>query len=283
MRVLVTGSSGGVGRYVVEELKGHHEVVGYDLAPPPEQGPGPAQYVQGDILDMGALTWAMQGVEGVVHLAAIPNPLHDPPARVIQMNVSGTYRVLEAARLAGVGRVVIASSDSTLGFVFRQRDFLPERLPIDEGHPLRPQDAYSLSKVLSEEICWAYGRATDMEAIALRICHILLPGRIESYRGVVSDSSHFARGLWVYTHVQDAARAFRLALEVEGAGSEALFIAAKDLLSRERTLELVEEHYPGVEEVDRERLQGHSSLIDCQKAQRVLGYESWLSWRDFIR
>lgn len=283
MKVLVTGSSGAVGRYVVEELRAHHEVVQYDLAPPHQQGPGLPRYVRGDILDLGTLVWAMQGAEGVVHLAAIPSPSQDSPARVIQVNVNGTYCVLEAARLAGVRRVVIASSDSTLGFVFRQRDFLPEYLPIDEQHPLRPQDAYSLSKVLDEEMLWAYSRATDMETIALRICHILLPGRMEHYRELISDSSRFARGLWVYTHVQDAARAFRLALEAEGIGGEAFFIAAKDLLSRERTLDLIERYYPGVKKVDQERLEGYSSLIDCQKAERMLGYESWLSWRDFIR
>ena len=189
---------------------------------------------------------------------------------------------MEAARLAGVGKVVIASSDSALGFVFRQRDFLPEYLPIDEQHPLKPQDAYSLSKVLDEEICWAYSRATDMEIIALRICHILLPGRLREYLAAISDSSHFARGLWIYVHVQDEVRAFRLALEAEGISAEALFIAAKDLLSQEKTLDLIEQYYPGVKKVDRERLQGHSSLIDCRKAERMLGYESLLRPRDGI-
>ena len=83
--------------------------------------------------------------------------------------------------------------------------------------------------------------------------------------------------------MQDAARAFRLALEAKGVAGGAFFIAAKDLLSREKTLDLVEQYYPGVEKVDREELQEYGSLIDCRKAERVLGYGSWLSWRDFIR
>jgi len=257
--------------------------VGYDLVPPTDIVGAPAKYVRGDILDLGALIWAMQDVEGVIHLAAIPNPFNDPPLRIIDVNVRGTYCVLEAARLAGVRKVVMASSDSALGFTFRHRDFLPEYLPIDEQHPLKPQEAYCLSKLLGEEICWACSRATDMEIIALRICHILFPAKLQQYRDLISDSSHFARGLWVYTHVQDSAKAFRLALEVKGISGEAFFIAAKDLLSREKTLDLIRQYYPGVEKVDRERLQGYNSLINCQKAETMLGYQSLLSWRDCLK
>lgn len=282
MRVLVTGSSGGVGRYVVEELKGRHDVVGYDLTPPTNTQAGPARFVRGDIRDLGTLAWAMQDVQGIIHLAAIPNPFNDPPARIIDVNVRGTYCVLETARLAGVRKMVMASSDSALGFTFRHRDFLPEYLPIDERHALMPQEAYCLSKALGEQICWAYSRGTDVETIALRICHILMPTRLQEYRNLISNSDNFARGLWVYTHAEDSARAFRLALEAEGVSGETFFIAAKDLLSEEKTLDLIVRYYPEVERVDRERLQGYSSLIDCQKAETMLAYKSLLSWRDCV-
>ena len=62
---------------------------------------------------------------------------------------------LEAAERGGVGRFVLASSEAVLGFAYRTRDLKPDYFPIDEDHPLRPQDSYGLSKVAAEEACRA--------------------------------------------------------------------------------------------------------------------------------
>jgi nucleoside-diphosphate-sugar epimerase len=165
MRVLVTGGSGYVGRVVCERLVREHDVTNFDRNPPPQPL---GQFLRGDILNSAHLMYAMRGVEAVVHLAAIPHPMHDPSDAVMNVNVMGTQRVVEAAALGSPKRIVVASSDSTFGFVFGKGRIMPEYLPIDEAHPTRPPDCYGLSKLIKEEICRRYTRDLGLETVCLR-------------------------------------------------------------------------------------------------------------------
>src|SRR5262245_55763744 len=105
-RVLVTGSAGRIGRAVVAELKARGRPVrGFDLVPTP----GLDDCVVGDITDGVAVRRAVEGAGTVIHLAATPDD-DDFLARLVPNNVVGVYQVLEAARLAGLRRLVLASS-----------------------------------------------------------------------------------------------------------------------------------------------------------------------------
>ena len=73
----------------------------------------------------------------VIHLAAIRNPLFTTPDVTFRVNVLGTFNVHEAAWKLGIHRVVSTGSGAVLGFIYRDRDLLPEYLPIDEDHPNR--------------------------------------------------------------------------------------------------------------------------------------------------
>jgi len=280
MKIVVTGGGGMLSRYLLPELtKQGHEVTACDLRPPA----GRYRFLRIDIMKMGDLDWAFAGADVVIHLAAIPHIFNDPPERVFAVNTLGTYNVLEASVRAGVRRVVVASSDSAIGFGFRERDFGPDYLPLDEDHPRYPQDPYSLSKAFSEDLSAAFTRRSGLQTVCLRPCMILFQERIEDYRRVLSDASRRSKPLWVYVDARDAARAFRLAAEVPDLPAHVVcFVTAADLTAREETLELLDRFYPDVPQVDRVRLTGYRSVVDGSRAEKLLGFRPEYSWRDWI-
>ncbi len=141
MRVVVTGDSGMAGRAVVEGLvENGFDVTNIDLV----ASDGPAPFRRADLEDLGQVYGSLRGAEAVVHFAAIPRPTLDVQEVVFRTNVMSAFNVLEAASALGINRVVSASSVSVLGFPFFEQPFAPEYVPIDEKHPLLPQDDYAL-------------------------------------------------------------------------------------------------------------------------------------------
>ena len=153
MRVLVTGARGKVGTATTAALAAAgHEVTCTDVARGVFERPLPGEppYLQADLTDAGAAFAVVRGMEAVVHAAAIPDPTHNPPAVVFQNNIMSTFNVLEAAVRFGVRRFVNISSETVPGFFFPERPFLPDYVPVDEEHPIRPQDPYALAKHFGE-------------------------------------------------------------------------------------------------------------------------------------
>src|SRR5579885_3021246 len=137
MIIAVSGGSGFVGKFVIDELQARgHEVIVVDIKEPPDRK---IPFRMADVLDLPALRQAFRECNVVIHLAAIPRPQFAPPEVVYRVNALGTMQVLEAAVQAGVERVVLASSDSALGYVFREKEMHPLYFPIDENHPLSPK------------------------------------------------------------------------------------------------------------------------------------------------
>ncbi|HTW11739.1 MAG TPA: NAD(P)-dependent oxidoreductase, partial [Solirubrobacteraceae bacterium] len=113
MRVLVTGGAGFIGSHVVDKLRDHgHEPVIYDLRPSPWHEADSVDTVIGSITDIAALQAALVDCDAVAHLAAVAdvNDVHAEPADAEEVNARGTAAVLEAARRAGISRVVYAST-----------------------------------------------------------------------------------------------------------------------------------------------------------------------------
>jgi len=269
-----------VGRFVVEELlQAGHMVAVLDRVPPRRH----VRFIRADVLRLGDLTWAFEGQEAIIHLAAIPDPLHDPPQRVMETNVMGTFNVLEAAARARVPKVVIASTDSALGFVFATHEFPPVYLPIDEDHPLKPQDPYGLSKAIDEQMCQAYTRRYGMMTIGVRICFIWDTRTAMEHREWVEDVEARRQGIWVYTDGRDAAQAFRLAAEARDLQHAAFFVPADDGMTLIPTAELVERYFASVP-VDWDAVEGdYWSLISNRRAKELLGYQPQYSWRQYYR
>ena len=153
-RVAVTGGSGKLGRAVVDELLAHgYEVFNLDRAPSKDEK---APFIRVDLTDYGQTVQALtridgrhDGVDGVVHLAAIPAPGITADSVTFTSNITCTYNVFSAARIAGIRNLVWASSETLLGLPF---DIPPPYLPVDEAYPVRPESSYSLAKDLEEEM-----------------------------------------------------------------------------------------------------------------------------------
>ena len=154
MRVLVTGANGAVGRPVVRALKADgHDVRGFD-----RDAGGFVTHV-GDLTDAAAVRAAVEGVEVVVHLAACPD-VADFVTELVPANVVGLYRILEACREAGVGRVSVAS---TLRVAGRRG---PGPATVEDREP---RDFYALTKLWAEEMAALFARKHGMSILAARI------------------------------------------------------------------------------------------------------------------
>jgi nucleoside-diphosphate-sugar epimerase len=278
--VMITGGSGNVGRFVVAELAKTWHVVNFDQRPQrPRQK---SELREGDILSVDDLRAGMKGVDAIVHLAAVPTLGAGTPDQIIEVNVLGTHRVLETAAQAGIKRVVIASSDSTFGFVFGTGAERPEYLPLDEGHPTRPADAYGLSKLLGEEICAAHARRFGMTTVALRYCWVWFPPDYPPIDALIANDENCRRTMAGYVDARDVGQAVRRSIEADLRGHETFMISAADTYLREPTLDFIARHFPDLPTLRKPvAMMGnpHVALFDCTKARTILGYKPRYTWR----
>jgi nucleoside-diphosphate-sugar epimerase len=110
-----------------------------------------------------------RGIEGIVHLAAIPNPGKGTAQDIFNVNCSGTFNVYQAAANAGIDRIVSASSINALGYNFGIKRFKLSYFPMDEEHPSFTTDPYSFSKQVMEEIGAYFWRRESISSVFLRL------------------------------------------------------------------------------------------------------------------
>ena len=286
MKVAVTGGSGKAGRAVVRGLLEHgHEVLNVDLVPSAESSSpdSPAPFLRADVTDFGqaleALSGAevLPGIQAIVHLAAIPSPVHGTPDVVFRTNMTSTSAVFSAAMRLGVERVVWASSETTLGLPF---DEPPEFAPVDETHTLRPESAYALSKVLGEEMARQYHRWSGIPFVGLRFSNVMERHDYERFPGFWDDPMLRKWNLWGYVDESHVAQSVQAALTADVRGAEAYVIAAADTVMRRPSRELMAEVFPDVP--IRGDLPEHGTLLGIDKAQRELGYDPRFTWRELF-
>lgn len=285
MKVLITGAHGKVGRAATQAMiDAGHEVVTTDLTRPGfERKPeGTPKYTMADLTDAGEAFAVVRGADAVVHVAAIPEPTGNPPHVVFQTNLMATFNVLEAAVRFGVKRFVYISSETVPGFFFPERPFLPDYAPVDEEHPVRPQDPYALSKHFGEQLMDAAVARSDMRCISLRPSWVQYEGNYEVNLGPqIRDSSVLSPNLWSYIDAYDLADAIVLATESDLDGHEVFYIASPDNVGGHDFAEILTQHYDDAIEsrpLDRPDASGISSA----KAQRLLGWTPKRSWRDYL-
>ncbi|MQA24476.1 MAG: NAD-dependent epimerase/dehydratase family protein [Micromonosporaceae bacterium] len=277
-RVVVTGAAGKLGRLVVAELAAAGAgVVAVDRCAPAEWPEG-VRPVEADVRDAGALWLAMVGCDVVIHLAAYPNPGAGSGAGVFTGNTSATFSVLAAAAQAGVGAAVLASSVSAYGMTYAADPFSPRYVPVDEDHPLKPQDAYGLSKQVDERTGAMFARRYQMSVVALRLHWVATAAEIHHrVATLAADPGVGARELWGYVEHLDAARAVCAAAGVRD-GFHTVQVCAPDTLSATPTQELLLRFHPGA--AVRAPLPGCSGLWSADRARRILGFTPGWSWRD---
>ncbi|MEU2205253.1 NAD(P)-dependent oxidoreductase [Microbacterium oleivorans] len=281
MRIAVTGSSGKLGTVVVRELRAAgHEVIGFDASG--RRGPG---FVQVDLTDYGQVIDALTGVgdqhdgiDALVHLAAIPAPGIRSDVATFHNNIASTFNVFWAALRIGITKIVYASSETVQGLPF---DVPPPYIPVDEDYPARPESVYSLVKHLEEQMAIQLTRWYPAASItALRFSNVMVPEDYAEFPSFDADARGRKWNLWSYIDARDGAQAVARALEVAPAGFDHFLIAAADTVMSRPNDELVAEVFPDAE--TRGDLGTHDSLFSTAKAQRLLGYRPQHSWRDHV-
>ena len=290
--VLVTGGGGRLGRYVVADLAGHCRVSVLDRdggSPPPDHTV--------DILDLESLARATRGHDGLIHLAAIDASVSAPDEAIFDTNVRGTWNVLQAAQQAGVRKAVICSSVSATGIDSTNRHLPPLYLPIDEAHSLRPSRAYGLSKQLDECIAQSFARRGGMTVTCLRPAWVMFPDVVRDVLIQLGDPASPTRAsaptdrpdrirepfplLRSYVDPQDLARAFRLALELDGSSYEVVFVTAADTFHPTPTLPHLREAYGSLPEIRKPEVyerDPRASAHDIARAREVLGWRPTTTW-----
>jgi len=296
MRVLVTGARGKVGRAVVPALQAAgHVVVATDLGEPDfAPPPGTPAYVKTDLTDAGEVYALVGGAsvgegprpgpfDAVVHAGAIPAPGRHAPHVVFGNNLTATFNVVEACVRWGVRRLVNISSETAPGFIFAERPFFPDYLPVDEEHPLRPQDPYALTKVFGEQLCTAAVQRSDLRCLSLRPSWVQDAASYGPNLGrLVADRSTPSVAGWPYVDADDLADAIRLAVESDLPGHEVLYIAAPDTIGGRDLHASWRAAFPDAGTELRPVTRPDASGISSAKAERLLGWRATRSWRDYL-
>jgi nucleoside-diphosphate-sugar epimerase len=279
MKIAVTGGNGKLGRAVVAHLQNAgHWVLTLDAV-----GERGKTFTRIDLTDYGQVVDALMaiddrhsGLDAVVHLAAIPAGGIAPDSATFSNNMLSTFNVFQAARRAGITRIVYASSETLLGIPFETP---PPYLPVDEEYASRPESVYSVVKHLEEELATKLVRWDPTLSItALRFSNVLDTADYALVPGYQDDASLRRWNLWGYIDTRDGAQAVERALNANLPGFDTFIIAAADTLMERPSVDLAAEEFPGVE-FTRE-VAGTDTLLSINKARRLLGYEPQHSWRD---
>jgi UDP-glucose 4-epimerase len=174
MRIGVTGGAGYIGSTLLKNLlDGGDGAVSIDdesigeYTPVREYYLGErAEYVHGDIRDLGLLLQVFRDVDAIAHLAALPGLVRcrEHPEEAVSVNIFGTHQVLEAARRLDIPRVVFCSSAAVYGE--------PEKLPVTEDHPLNPLNLYGVTKEAGEKLMNSYHHNHGLDTVNLRFGNI---------------------------------------------------------------------------------------------------------------
>jgi nucleoside-diphosphate-sugar epimerase len=280
MHIVVTGGSGKLGGAVVERLLASgHQVTDVDQRPAPGSA---ARFLRADLTDYGQVVEALTGiddaydaVDAVVHLAAVPAPGLIPNAATFANNVPSTFHVFQAAKLAGIRKVVWASSETVLGLPF---DVPPAYVPVDEA-VAEPNSTYSLGKLVEETMAGQFCRwDPELSMVGLRFSNVMLVEDYAGFAGYTADQRRF--NLWSYIDARDAAQAVELALAYEPRGVEVFVIASPDVVPHVPVEQLLAERFGEVRHT--RELGEHESPLSIDKARALLGYDPQHSWRDHV-
>lgn len=270
MRVLVTGSSGRIGRAVCDEL-GHENVVAFDV----DRGD--------DVHDLASLKRAIEGCDAVVHLASIIDDGLRTPGDTLGQNITGLWSVLNAAVEEQVQRFVFMSSIQTFGLAKSYR--APDYLPIDDDHPSYAMSPYAMSKALGEDACAIVSRVSGMTTVCLRPPHVLAP---EEYRDWYlrrlqqseTEDSGWNYGSWIDS--RDVATAVKSALEASISGHHRLLVCAEDISSLRPGEPIIRQLYPAVP-IRRVPTDAFGTWVDSSLATSTLGWTPRHRWQSWLR
>ena len=295
---LVTGGAGFIGSHLVDELVRREQRVKVldDLSTGRLENLTRAlddiELIEGDIRDQSTVRAAMDGVDYVLHQAALPSVPRSvaDPLTTNEVNVTGTLNVLLAARDAQVKRVVVASSSSVYG----NSPSLPKR----EDMPANPLSPYAVSKLAGESYCLAFHEVYGLPTVALRYFNVFGPRQdpTSQYSAVIPKFIAAAlrdEPLTIYgdgkqsrdfTYVSNVVAANLLACESLQVIGQVLNASCGERYTLLDLVSQMEPFFPGkdlrVDHLDPQPGDVRHSQADIQKARRLLGYEPLVDFEE---
>ena len=293
-RILFTGGSGKAGRHVIPYLlEQGHRVLNADLEP--LELPGVDNLVV-DITDSGQVFNALSSYAGfdellpgtgvpkfdaVVHFAALARILIKPDNETFRVNAIGTYNVIEAATKLGIGKVVVASSETTYGVCFADGEVSPDYLPVTEEHDTNPHDSYGLSKVVNEKTARSFQTRTGADIYCLRIGNVVEPHEYaRDFPTYFENPEMRRRNIFCYIDARDLGQIVDLCLSKDGLGFEVFNAGNNDNSANLPARELAETYFKGVS-VDPD-LGEFEALYSNRKIRSVLGFKEEHNWRKYV-
>lgn len=254
MKALITGGAGFIGSHLAELLLNEgHDVVVVDnlnsgrLRNIEQLAKFPSfEFKKIDIRDVAKVELAVQGADWVFHLAGLADivPSIENPVEYYQVNVDGTFNMLEASRKAGVKRFIYAASSSSYGFA--------KQLPTPETAAISPEYPYALTKYMGEELVLHWAKVYKLPTLSLRLFNVYGPrsrtsGTYGAVFGVFLAQKLAGKPFTVvgdgtqtrdFTFVTDVARAFYAAAKSSASG-EAMNVGSDNHYSVNRLVELL--------------------------------------------
>ena len=294
---LVTGGAGFIGSHISEALlqRGHHVRVVDNFATGYQhnlrQG---VEFVNGDLSDAAVAAGAVDGMDYVVHQAAIPSVPRsvDQPVESHRANVDATLNLLMASRDAGVKRLVFAGSSSVYGDT--------AVLPKTEAMPTNPLSPYALQKLMGEMYGQMFTRLYGLETVTTRYFNVFGPRQDPSspYSGVISlfiKALHEKKQPVIYgdggqtrdfTYVANVVDGVIRAVETPGVGGHVFNVATNSRISLNQLLDTLKKIFGSdVQPIYREARAGdvRDSQADITKAAQMLGYKPIVGLEDGLR
>jgi UDP-glucose 4-epimerase len=280
MHYLVTGGAGFIGSNLTDALieEGHDVTIVDNLSTGKEENINTsANFINADITNFERTAPHFEGIDGVFHAAALPRvqvSIEDPRT-THEANVTSTLNVLEAARQAGVKRVVYSASSSAYGN--------SEILPLHEELPISPMSPYGLHKYVGEEYCKVFSLVYNLETVSLRYFNVYGPRmadegsyltviktflmqRVEGKPSTITGDGEQTRD---FTHVNDVVRANILAMESNKVGrGEVINIGS----GRSASVNQIADMIGGEKQYIPARLEPKDTRADITKAYNLLGW-----------
>lgn len=298
-KYLVTGGAGFIGSNLVKELlrRGYQVRVIDNLSTGNikniESFLNEIEFIEGDLADMEMAKKAVQGVDFILHQAAIPSVQRSikDPLNSHNSNVNGTLNVLLAAKEANIKKVVYASSSSIYGD--------NPKLPKEENFSINPFSFYALQKYAGERYCQLFSRLYNLSTVSLRYFNIFGPNQdpdseysavIPKFIKLMSQGKSpiiYGDGEQTrdFTYIDNAVEANILAMESDVSG-EVINVACGERISLNQLVEMINKHLgKNLQPVYQEERPGDikHSLADISKAKKLINYKPMVKFEDGLK
>lgn len=292
---IVTGGAGFIGSHLVDRLlKDGHKVKVLDNFSngrpdnlSQHKGNPNLELINADVSEFEAIKGHFKGVNWVFHLAALADivPSIQEPTKYFKSNVAGTESVLEAARLANVGRFVYTASSSCYG--------IPEKYPTPESSPIKPEYPYALTKNLGEQLAMHWAHVYKLPVVSLRLFNVYGPrartsGTYGAVFGVFLAQKLAGKPFTVvgdgkqtrdFTFVTDVADAFVKAAESSASG-EIFNVGSGNHYSINRLVELLGGK---AEYIPKRPGEPDCTFADISKIRKMLGWQPKITFEQGVK